>query len=61
MLGIPAKGFFNLKIMDLSLMAKKWVVFNGHKGTPKQIEKVVNQFIHNPKALERMLKERKLL
>lgn len=61
MLGIPAKGFFNLKIMELNLMAKKWVVFNGQKGNQKQIEKIVNQFIHNPQALERMLKERNLL
>lgn len=47
--------------MELNLMAKKWVVFNGQKGTQKQIEKIVNQFIHNPQALERMLKERNLL
>ena len=45
-------------MMTLEEMAKLWCVYNGQRGTPKQVAKVVKTFEAMPFTLERMLIQR---
>ena len=42
--------------MKHDILAKAWVIYNGQKGTQKQIERIKK--VLNEETLERMLRER---